>query len=297
MVVELIADRVHLSAGTVRAIFDLLGGGAIVLVTDALAAAGMPDGTYDLGPMRVRKLNGVARLADRDAIAGGTGHLIDVVRCTIEAGIPLEVGRRADVVVTDAGLTPLAVMRAGAWVFGDPGPDEATLTPDPALGPANRPAPRDAGPRACGFRPSAAATAATTGVGVADREALSARRAREVDRHIGQERGAHPVHHDVDPADVAHHVAFEHLVVEVELVAHARAAARLGPHPQPQTLSTVLIQHGADLAGRRIAQAHAAGGSPGGLAHHRSECVARPEKREPPGRSFPARSETRARDC
>ena len=141
LVVELIADGTHLAAGTVRAVFDLVGAEAIVLVTDAMAAAGMADGTYDLGPMRVRVLDGVARLADGDAIAGGTAHLLDVVRCTVDAGVSLdqavlsasstparvlgrtdigalEAGRRADVVVVDAGLRPLAVLRAGSWVHG-----------------------------------------------------------------------------------------------------------------------------------------------------------------------------------
>lgn len=139
MIVELIADGVHLADATIRAAFDLLGAGAIVLVTDAMAAAGMPDGTYDLGPMRVRVAGGVARLADGDAIAGGTGHLLDVVRCTVAAGIPLqdavrsasetpalvlgrrdigaiEAGRRADVVVVDADLRAVRVMRAGEWI-------------------------------------------------------------------------------------------------------------------------------------------------------------------------------------
>jgi len=139
MVVELIADGVHLADGTVRAVFDLVGPGSIALVTDAMAAAGMPDGTYDLGPMRVRVAGGVARLADGDAIAGGTSHLLDVVRCTVAAGIrledavraasgtpaivlgrpdlgALEVGRRADVVEVDGELAPLRVMRAGRWV-------------------------------------------------------------------------------------------------------------------------------------------------------------------------------------
>lgn len=139
LVVELIADGTHLVAGTVRAVFDLVGARSIVLVTDAMAAAGMPDGTYDLGPMRVRVADGVARLEEGDAIAGGTGHLLDVLRSTVDAGVPLELavrsasgtpatvlgrrdigaleaGRRADVVVVDAGLAPLAVMRAGEWV-------------------------------------------------------------------------------------------------------------------------------------------------------------------------------------
>jgi N-acetylglucosamine-6-phosphate deacetylase len=139
LVVELIADGTHLAAGTVRMVFDLVGAQAIVLVTDAMAAAGMPDGTYDLGPMRVRVADGVARLADGDAIAGGTAHLLDVVRCTVEAGVPLELAvrsasgtpaavlgrqdigalqarRRADVVVVDANFAPLGVMRGGQWV-------------------------------------------------------------------------------------------------------------------------------------------------------------------------------------
>ncbi|RYV50661.1 N-acetylglucosamine-6-phosphate deacetylase [Pengzhenrongella frigida] len=139
MIVELIADGVHLADGTIRAVFDLVGADSIVLVTDAMAAAGMPDGTYDLGPMRVRVADGVARLADGDAIAGGTGHLLDLVRCTVAAGVPLadavrsasgtsarvlgrrdigalEVGRRADVVVVDADLAPLRVMRSGEWI-------------------------------------------------------------------------------------------------------------------------------------------------------------------------------------
>jgi N-acetylglucosamine-6-phosphate deacetylase len=141
LVVELIGDGTHLADGTVRAVFDLVGPDAIALVTDAMAAAGMPDGTYDLGPMRVRVVDGVARLADGDAIAGGTGHLVDVVRRAVGAGIPLavavrsasltpagvlgrhdvgalETGRRADVLVTDGDLAPLAVLRAGEWVVG-----------------------------------------------------------------------------------------------------------------------------------------------------------------------------------
>jgi N-acetylglucosamine-6-phosphate deacetylase len=141
LVVELIGDGTHLADGTVRAVFDLVGPDAIALVTDAMAAAGMADGTYELGPMRVRVAGGVARLADGDAIAGGTGHLLDVVRRAVGAGIPLaaavrsasltpagvlgrddvgalEPGRRADVVVTDGDLVPRAVLRAGAWVVG-----------------------------------------------------------------------------------------------------------------------------------------------------------------------------------
>jgi N-acetylglucosamine-6-phosphate deacetylase len=146
LVVELIADGVHLADETVAMVFDLVGPEQIALVTDAMAAAGMPDGRYPLGPQQVEVVNGVARLAGRGdgapaTIAGGTARLIDVVRRAVHrAGVPLPAavtaatatparllgldrevgdlapGRRADVVLADAALTPLAVMRGGRWL-------------------------------------------------------------------------------------------------------------------------------------------------------------------------------------
>ncbi|WP_249669210.1 N-acetylglucosamine-6-phosphate deacetylase [Cellulomonas hominis] len=143
LVVELVADGTHLADGTVRAVFDLVGPGSIALVTDAMAAAGMADGDYRLGPMAVRVGDGVARVLEDDgtagAIAGGTAHLLDVVRTVVASGIgivaavraaattpaevlgrsdlgALAVGRRGDVVVTDEDLAPVAVYRAGRLV-------------------------------------------------------------------------------------------------------------------------------------------------------------------------------------
>jgi N-acetylglucosamine-6-phosphate deacetylase len=115
-----------------------------------MAAAGMPDGDYRLGPVAVRVADGVARVLEPDpeapdgpqrpgAIAGGVAHLLDVVRATVAAGVPLVAavraasttpaqvlgrpdlgallpGRRADLVVTTADLGALRVARAGAWV-------------------------------------------------------------------------------------------------------------------------------------------------------------------------------------
>jgi N-acetylglucosamine-6-phosphate deacetylase len=148
MVLELIADGVHLADETVAMVFDLVGPGQIALITDAMAAAGMPDGRYPLGSQQVDVVHGIARLAShpgsvRGAIAGGTARLIDVVRRVVRhAGVPLAsavtaasatparllgidgevgdlaVGLRADVVLTDAELTPLDVMRGGRWLVG-----------------------------------------------------------------------------------------------------------------------------------------------------------------------------------
>lgn len=139
LVVELIGDGVHLAHETVKAVYTLLGRERIVLVTDAMAAAGMADGEYVLGSLAVRVVDGQARLAggaNAGALAGGTAHLLDVVRETVVAGVPLvdavamgslvpakvlgrsdigaiEPGRRADLLVTTGDLRPTRVIRNG----------------------------------------------------------------------------------------------------------------------------------------------------------------------------------------
>ena len=142
LVLELVGDGVHLAPETVAAVFDLVGPERIALVSDAMAAAGSADGHYRLGALPVVVTEGVARLvtdAGPGAIAGGTARLVDVVRRTVAAGVPLadavlaatatpagllgrtDVGRlaaglRADVLVTDEELVPTAVLRGGRWV-------------------------------------------------------------------------------------------------------------------------------------------------------------------------------------
>jgi len=136
VVVELIGDGTHLAPELVRSIFELVGAKNVALVTDAMAAAGMADGGYRLGSQDVTVTDGVARLTHGGAIAGGTAHLLDVLRTTVAGGVPLvdavrsaattpatvlgdprigalEVGRRADVVITDSDLRIIEVLRAG----------------------------------------------------------------------------------------------------------------------------------------------------------------------------------------
>ena len=135
-VVELVGDGVHLAPETVRMVFDVVGPRAVALVTDAMAACGMPDGRYHLGGLDVTVADGIARLTDGGAIAGGTRTLLEVVRWTVrEAGVPLadavlaatatpaaalalpagtlRPGARGDVLVTDPELEPVLVIRAG----------------------------------------------------------------------------------------------------------------------------------------------------------------------------------------
>lgn len=139
VVVELVGDGTHVDPAVVREVAQLVGRDGVALVTDAMAAAGMPDGAYRLGPQDVVVAGGVARLAEGGAIAGGTAHLLDVVRTTAAEGVPLAdavhmaaavpaavlgltdrgvlaAGSRADVVLTDAELRPRTVLRDGVVV-------------------------------------------------------------------------------------------------------------------------------------------------------------------------------------
>jgi N-acetylglucosamine-6-phosphate deacetylase len=140
-VLEVVGDGVHLAPATVRMLFDLIGAQGICLVTDAMAASGMPDGTYTLGGQDVVVSGRTARLVEGNAIAGGVATLLDVVRwCVESAGIPLldavraasstpsqtlglggigslAPGNLADVVVVDDDLSLHAVMRRGQWLL------------------------------------------------------------------------------------------------------------------------------------------------------------------------------------
>ena len=141
MVVEVIADGVHLDARTVAHVFALAAEDHVVLVTDAMAAAGMADGRYRLGALDVTVAEGVATLTEGGAIAGGTAHLVDVLRLAVlEAGVDLvaavraastvparvlgledeigslAAGRRADVLMVDRALRPVTVLRGGREV-------------------------------------------------------------------------------------------------------------------------------------------------------------------------------------
>jgi N-acetylglucosamine-6-phosphate deacetylase len=114
VVLELIADGVHLDPEIVRMVFSLVGPGSIALITDAMAAAGVSDGRYTLGSQDVLVRDGVARLApagaeaaageEPGAIAGATSFLLENVRRCVQWGIPL-----ADAVAA-ASSTPARLM-------------------------------------------------------------------------------------------------------------------------------------------------------------------------------------------
>ena len=64
VLVEIITDGVHLSDPMIRLIAKAKGPNCVMIITDAMCAAGEPDGMYSLGGLRVKVEKGRATLAD-----------------------------------------------------------------------------------------------------------------------------------------------------------------------------------------------------------------------------------------
>ena len=103
VVVQMIVDGVHLAREAV-----LLAWAAapnrVALVTDAIAGAGLGDGSYFLGAVAVEVRDGVVRRED-GVLAGSALTMMDAVRNTHALGVPLEAALRA------AGEVPARVLR------------------------------------------------------------------------------------------------------------------------------------------------------------------------------------------
>jgi N-acetylglucosamine-6-phosphate deacetylase len=137
VVCEQVADGVHLHDGMLGFTVQMAGPKRVALVTDAMAAAGRPDGEYEMGGQAVLVRDGVARLADGGALAGSTLTMDAAFRRSVHSGLGMidaatmasatpsvvlglsEVvgtimqGKRADLVLLDDELRVTGVMRAG----------------------------------------------------------------------------------------------------------------------------------------------------------------------------------------
>lgn len=71
VMVDVIADGVHVHPGALRLLFKAKGADRICLITDAMSAAGLGDGEYRLGGLRVFAADDATRLAD-GTLAGST---------------------------------------------------------------------------------------------------------------------------------------------------------------------------------------------------------------------------------
>ena len=141
VVVELVHDGIHLHPAVYRHVVRSVGSDRIALVTDAMTAAGMSDGTYRLGSLTVEVAAGEARVVGTGTLAGSTATMDQLFRNAVRSGpadpdqallaavrqtstTPARVlglddrslsAGQADVVVLDASLTPTAVMIGGTW--------------------------------------------------------------------------------------------------------------------------------------------------------------------------------------
>jgi len=145
--VELITDGVHVDAALYRHVNRSAGADRVSLMTDAIAAAGMADGSYRLGPLGVDVVSGRAHIAGTQTIAGSTVTMDQVFGFAVAnselprddalllavrqssmnparaLGLPcpaLADGATADLVVLDTDLRVTGVMAGGAWAV-EPG--------------------------------------------------------------------------------------------------------------------------------------------------------------------------------
>lgn len=135
---EIICDGVHIHPAVVRATFRMMGEDRMILISDSMRAAGMPDGEYTLGGLDVKVRGNQATLISDGALAGSVTPLPDCVRTVVrEMGIPLEIaaacatinparslgiddmygsieaGKKADLVLWDKDLNLKTVIKDG----------------------------------------------------------------------------------------------------------------------------------------------------------------------------------------
>lgn len=95
---QFICDGIHLHPDIIRLLTRCKGKALAVAITDAMEAAGMPDGQYQLGGQAVFVKDGAARLAD-GTLAGSTLTMIGALQNLIAFGVAPE---DAAVMVTKA---------------------------------------------------------------------------------------------------------------------------------------------------------------------------------------------------
>jgi N-acetylglucosamine-6-phosphate deacetylase len=87
---ELIGDTHHVHPAAMQILVRCLGPDRVVLITDAMAGAGLPDGEYELLNQKVTVKAGKATLPD-GTIGGSTATMISAVRTLVnEVGISLQ---------------------------------------------------------------------------------------------------------------------------------------------------------------------------------------------------------------
>lgn len=137
---ELICDGIHLHPSVLRTVFRLLGpDDRVCIISDSMRAAGLSDGTYDLGGQTVYVRDGKATLAD-GTIAGAAVCQSEAFRRLVGFGVPMDqavraatstparvlgmsdeigsiaAGKRADLTILNEDLTVYAVVLGGKQI-------------------------------------------------------------------------------------------------------------------------------------------------------------------------------------
>lgn len=139
-VLELINDGIHLHDAVTSTVIRAAGAKRVALVSDAIPAAGLPDGTYVLGGIDVELTGAGVRQPASGSLAGSAMHLADSLRrAVLELGVSLadavamaattpagvmgltdvgrlESGAMADVIALDDDLRVTSVMHRGIWL-------------------------------------------------------------------------------------------------------------------------------------------------------------------------------------
>lgn len=93
---EIICDGVHIHGSAIRLTFRLFGPERMILISDSLRAAGMPDGIYPFGGQEIEVHGNRATIVGHpETLAGSVTSLMGCMRKAVEFGIPLEDAVRA----------------------------------------------------------------------------------------------------------------------------------------------------------------------------------------------------------
>ncbi|MEA4863663.1 MAG: N-acetylglucosamine-6-phosphate deacetylase [Victivallaceae bacterium] len=82
--IEIICDKLHVCPDMMNFTFSFKNVERIQLISDAMRAAGMPNGEYDLGGLDVVVADGAARLKSNGALAGSTLQICDALKNVYE---------------------------------------------------------------------------------------------------------------------------------------------------------------------------------------------------------------------
>ncbi len=138
---QLISDGVHIHPAVVRLVFEVLGPGRTIPITDGMQAMGLPDGAYVYNGIEYESREGAARYSDGTLIGTALGlsdmlkRLMDFTGCELDTAIrtatenpaallglqkskgAIEISKDADLILLDKDLSIHTTIVRGKIVF------------------------------------------------------------------------------------------------------------------------------------------------------------------------------------